>query len=218
MTLRDAVREKSSEARLLLLYWLCSLVLGLCINNVNVNRLNILFYAHILLIVRGMDGLLAFRRETAAALLGCYGLCAALFFGFLGQDTHWWLSMVFYNACSFALQLPLGFLADKLDHNLPFAAAGCLLIGVSFLLRNVPLLAAIACGIGNGMFADCAGLSEVVIPDGVKGIGDYAFSVHVCFSCPGPRRLIMRLYPCPFPKRKRCPCCACFWWWLCALF
>ena len=81
LTLRDAVREKSSEARLLLLYWLCSLVLGLCINNVNVNRLNILFYAHILLIVRGMDGLLAFRRETAAALLGCYGLCAALFFG-----------------------------------------------------------------------------------------------------------------------------------------
>ncbi len=81
LTLRDAIRDKSAEGRLLLLYWLCSLVLGLCINNVNVNRLNILFYAHILLIARGMEGLLAFRRETAAALLGCYGLCAALFFG-----------------------------------------------------------------------------------------------------------------------------------------
>ena len=81
LTLRDALREGAEEARLLLLYWLCSLVLGLCINKVNVNRLNILFYANILLIVRGMDGLLAFRRETAAALLACYGLSAALFFG-----------------------------------------------------------------------------------------------------------------------------------------
>lgn len=84
--------------------------------------------------------------------------CAALFFGYLGQDTHWWLSMVFYNACAFALQLPLGLLVDKLDRNLPFAAAGCLLIGVSFLLTNVPLLAAVVCGIGNGMFHVGGGL------------------------------------------------------------
>ena len=80
LTLRDAIRDKHTEARLLLLYWLCSLFLGLCINNVNVNRLNILFYANILLIVRGMEALLRFRRGTALALLGCYGLCAALFF------------------------------------------------------------------------------------------------------------------------------------------
>ena len=75
----------------------------------------------------------------SAAHFGVDMCCAALFFGFLGQDTHWWLSMVFYNACAFALQLPLGLLADKLDHNLPFAAAGCLLIGVSFLLRSSPI-------------------------------------------------------------------------------
>lgn len=78
LTLREA-RAKPG-ARLLLLYWLCSLLLGLCVNGVNVNRLNILFYAHLLLIARGMEGLLSFRRRTAAALLGCYGLLSALFF------------------------------------------------------------------------------------------------------------------------------------------
>ena len=80
LTLRDALREKKAGARLLLVYWLCALLLGLCVNSVNVNRLNILFYAHVLLIARGIEGLLAFRRETAAALLVCYGLLAGLFF------------------------------------------------------------------------------------------------------------------------------------------
>ena len=77
---RSAVREKNAAARLLLLYWLCGLFLGLCVDNVNVNRLNILFYANSLLIVQGMEGLLSFRRESAAALLACYGLLAGLFF------------------------------------------------------------------------------------------------------------------------------------------
>ena len=79
LTIRDAGQGRDG-ARLLLVYWLCSLFLGLTVNNVNVNRLNILFYANILLLVRGMEGLLAFRRETALALLGCYGLLAGLFF------------------------------------------------------------------------------------------------------------------------------------------
>ena len=80
LTLRDAFRKGRTFAKLLLLYWLCSLLLGLCVNGVNVNRLNILFYAQILLIVRGMEGLLSFRRQTAIALLGCYGLLAGMFF------------------------------------------------------------------------------------------------------------------------------------------
>ena len=80
LTLRGAIRDKEDGARLLLCYWGCSLLLGLLVSNVNVNRLNILFYAHILLIARGIEGLLAFRRESAAALLVCYGLLAGLFF------------------------------------------------------------------------------------------------------------------------------------------
>ena len=80
LTLRDALRGKKVWARLLLCYWFCALLLGLLVNEVNVNRLNILFYAHLLLIARGMEGLIAFRRESAAALFACYGLLAGLFF------------------------------------------------------------------------------------------------------------------------------------------
>ena len=80
LTACDARQERNDAARLLLVYWGCSLLLGLCVNGVNVNRLNILFYAHILFIARGMEGLLTFRRESAAALLLSYGLLAGLFF------------------------------------------------------------------------------------------------------------------------------------------
>ncbi len=79
LTLREAGCEQKPGARLLLLYWGCALLLGLLVSEVNVNRLNILFYAHILLIARGMEGLLAFRRESAAALLLAYGLLAGFF-------------------------------------------------------------------------------------------------------------------------------------------
>ena len=50
--------------------------------------------------------------------------CAAQFFGRLGHGADWWLCMVLYNACAFALQLPLGLLADRSNRDLPFAAAG----------------------------------------------------------------------------------------------
>ncbi len=84
--------------------------------------------------------------------------CAALFFAWLGKAAGWWLCMVLYNACAFALQLPLGLVADRIDRNLPFAAAGCALVAVSFLLTASPLSAAIVCGLGNGMFHVGGGL------------------------------------------------------------
>lgn len=84
--------------------------------------------------------------------------CAALFFGWLGKGSNWWLCMILYNACAFALQLPLGLLADKADRNMPFAAAGCVLVAVSFLLTGSPLPAAVVCGLGNGMFHVGGGL------------------------------------------------------------
>ena len=75
-----AVREKDVAARLLLVYWLSALFLGACVNGVNINRLNILYYANILLIVEGIEALLSAHRAAAAALLLSYGLLAGLFF------------------------------------------------------------------------------------------------------------------------------------------
>ena len=75
-----AVREEDAAARLLLVYWLSALFLGACVNGVNINRLNILHYANILLIVEGIEALLSAHRAAAAALLLSYGLLAGLFF------------------------------------------------------------------------------------------------------------------------------------------
>lgn len=66
--------------RLLLLYWLCALVTGLCVNNVNINRVNILFYAHALFIILGLEALVGFRPAARWPLLACFALMSALFF------------------------------------------------------------------------------------------------------------------------------------------
>ena len=97
--------------------------------------------------------------------------CAALFFGWLGKTADWWLSMVLYNACAFALQLPLGLLADKANRNLPFAAAGCALVAAGFLLTGSPLPAAVIAGLGNGMFHVGGGLEVLNDSDKAAPLG-----------------------------------------------
>ena len=77
---RDADPRRRLGCALLLLFWLCALFTGLCVNSVNVNRLNLLFYAHVLFIVVALEELLRFHRFTALPLLACYLLCAGLFF------------------------------------------------------------------------------------------------------------------------------------------
>ncbi len=77
---RDADPRRRLGSSLLLLFWLCALFTGLCVNGVNVNRLNILFYAHVLFAVIGMEELLRYQRLMALPLLACYGLCAVFFF------------------------------------------------------------------------------------------------------------------------------------------
>lgn len=97
--------------------------------------------------------------------------CAALFFGWLGKAADWWLAMVLYNACAFALQLPLGLLADRMNRNLPFAAAGCALVAASFLLTGSPLPAAVIAGLGNGMFHVGGGLEVLNGSDRAAPLG-----------------------------------------------
>ena len=77
---RDGDPRRRLGCALLLLFWLCALFTGLCVNSVNVNRLNLLFYAHVLFIVIALEELLRFHRFTALPLLACYLLCAGLFF------------------------------------------------------------------------------------------------------------------------------------------
>lgn len=65
--------------RLLLLFWLCSLVTGLCVNSVNVNRVNIIFYAHTLFIAVAIHALVTLERRAALPIAAVYGILGALF-------------------------------------------------------------------------------------------------------------------------------------------
>lgn len=65
--------------RLLFVYWLSSLFMGVCINSVNVNRINIIFYCHILFIGIAIWAAIRSWRRAAAVFTLVYGLLAALF-------------------------------------------------------------------------------------------------------------------------------------------
>ncbi len=84
LSLRRAFRSPGPRRRLgyrlLLLYWLCALVTGLCVNGVNVNRINILFYVNLLFVVLGIHALTALRPVSARPLLASFLLLSSLFF------------------------------------------------------------------------------------------------------------------------------------------
>ena len=72
--------------------------------------------------------------------------CAFLLLPLLGGE-----GFLVYNFCAFALQMPLGLLADRLDRNRLIAAAGCVLTALAYL-SPAPLPAAVTAGVGNALF------------------------------------------------------------------
>ena len=77
--------------------------------------------------------------------------CALLVFRTMAGREDLALCLLLYNFCAFALQMPLGLLADRLDRNGLTAAAGCALTALAYLpLPAVP--AAITAGTGNALF------------------------------------------------------------------
>ena len=93
------------------------------------------------------------------SLLALYGLahfwvdlsCAFLAFRVLGRGVDFALCLLLYNFCAFALQMPLGLLADRLDRNGALAAAGCALTALAYLPLPSPA-AAVTAGLGNALF------------------------------------------------------------------
>ena len=68
------------------------------------------------------------------------------------------VAFLLYNFCAFALQMPLGLLADALGRNRRFALTGAALVTVICCLPSLGLLGAAALGLGNGLFHIGAGL------------------------------------------------------------
>ncbi len=78
--------------------------------------------------------------------------CAFLMFSRIANSPQWFLCILLYNFCAFAMQMPIGLLADKINRNAIFAAAGCAFVALSYSLGNLFLLSAIIAGLGNGLF------------------------------------------------------------------
>ncbi|MDE5908160.1 MAG: glycosyltransferase family 39 protein [Lachnospiraceae bacterium] len=79
-----AVKEKDvnkkAGCQLLLCFWLFSLLVGIMINYVNVNRINIIFYVHIIFAAVGIYFVIRKWRKTLYVILAAYGLLGVMFF------------------------------------------------------------------------------------------------------------------------------------------
>ena len=62
------------------------------------------------------------------------------------------LSIITYNFFAFAMQLPIGILADKINKNAICSALGCVLVITAFCISRFEIIACLIAGIGNAMF------------------------------------------------------------------
>ena len=91
--------------------------------------------------------------------------CAFLMFRYIAGTPDAWLCVLLYNFFAFAVQMPMGLLADKINRNFLFAAIGLILVAAAYGFPNVAVLAAIALGLGNGMFHIGGGIDVLNISD-----------------------------------------------------
>ena len=104
----------------------------------------------------------SFQQKTALLSAVHFAVdmyCAVLYFGFVSGTSAAWSAMVIYNACAFAMQAPIGAIADRLDNGKTVAAIGCLLLACSWFASSIPMACAIIAGLGNGAFHAGAGLT-----------------------------------------------------------
>jgi len=78
--------------------------------------------------------------------------CAFLMFRFISASQSWYTSLLIYNFCAFAMQMPIGIIADKVNRNYLFAATGCIMIMTAFVFTGFPMLATVIVGLGNALF------------------------------------------------------------------
>ncbi len=78
--------------------------------------------------------------------------CALLMYRMVLTAPYWYISLLLYNFCAFALQMPVGLLADRINRNSLCAALGCGLIALAYGFGNYAVLAAVIAGVGNGLF------------------------------------------------------------------
>ena len=95
--------------------------------------------------------------------------CAFIMFRSVSLSSDWYLCILIYNFCAFAMQMPLGIIADKLDKNYLLAGAGCLLVAGAYGLVGLPLAATVVVGLGNGIYHIGAGVDVLNISEKKSG-------------------------------------------------
>ena len=79
-----SVKEEKTEKRaaylLLVIYSACAVLVGIFINDVNINRINIAHYAGIVFMSVGIYHLISWKKKSAYAVSAVYGLLCILFF------------------------------------------------------------------------------------------------------------------------------------------
>ena len=91
--------------------------------------------------------------------------CAFLLFRFLSGSKWWYTSILLYNFCAFAVQMPLGLIADRINKNSLFAILGCGLVAISYGITPIPLLCGVIAGLGNAFFHIGGGIEVLNISD-----------------------------------------------------
>lgn len=104
--------------------------------------------------------------------------CALLMFSRLSGTGEWALCALLYNFCAFALQMPIGLLADRLGRQGRLAALGCGLVTAGWGLAPLPVAASVTAGLGNACFHVGGGVT--ILRDG----GDRAAPLGI-FVSPG---------------------------------
>ena len=79
-------------------------------------------------------------------------VCAFLMFHCVRDSETWVTAALLYNFCAFALQMPLGLVADSLRRDRSFAVLGCVLVCLSGLLWKRPLALSVLAGVGNAFY------------------------------------------------------------------
>lgn len=84
--------------------------------------------------------------------LSCAILVANLVTQEMESNANLFIAILIYNFFAFAMQLPIGVIADKINKNAICSASGCLLVAIAFAFSNFGFASCLIAGIGNAMF------------------------------------------------------------------
>ena len=83
----------------------------------------------------------------------------------MGNGMPLFIAIILYNFFAFAVQLPVGIVADKVNKNGLCAAIGCLIVALSYAFSSWGTISCIIAGIGNSMFHVGGGIDILNISD-----------------------------------------------------